>query len=183
MNKKIAIGRQGPKPCVVVGMDRASATRVKWEFMKDSKGMFDTHQLSLGTPNFDKLRLELLFRSSLTETPTFRFSFLLPHILYRRPSRGSRTPSREALQSPNVRVGNVFERNELGSQHDYGLRCPCQYMRICANARSSGRLDANLIAETAVGLLEMRSEFLSVDIPFSSYHSSTLGADRTGATK
>ena len=55
MNKKIAIGRQGPKPCVVVGMDRASATRVKWEFMKDSKGVFDTHQLSLGTPNFDKL--------------------------------------------------------------------------------------------------------------------------------
>jgi hypothetical protein len=134
MNKKIAIGRQGPKPCVVVGMDRASATRVKWEFMKDSKGMFDTHQLSLGRPNFDKLRLELLFRSSLTETPTFRFSFLLPQILYRRPSRASRTPSREALQSPNVRIGNVFERNELGSQHDYGLRCPRQYMRICANA-------------------------------------------------
>jgi len=47
MNKKIAIGRQGPKPCVVVGIDRGSATRVKWEFMKDSKGMFDTHQLSL----------------------------------------------------------------------------------------------------------------------------------------
>jgi hypothetical protein len=56
-------------------------------------------------------------------------------------------------------------------------------MRICANARSSERLDANLIAETAVGLFEMRSEFLSVDIPFSSYHGSTLGADRTGATK
>ena len=47
MNKKIAIARQRPKPCVVVGMDRGSATRVKWEFMKDSKGMFDTHQLSL----------------------------------------------------------------------------------------------------------------------------------------
>jgi len=47
MNKKIAIARQRPKPCVVVGMDRGPATRVKWEFMKDSKGMFDTYQLSL----------------------------------------------------------------------------------------------------------------------------------------
>ena len=45
--KKIAIARQRSKPCVVVGMDHRSATRVKWEFMKDSKGMFDTHQLNL----------------------------------------------------------------------------------------------------------------------------------------
>jgi hypothetical protein len=36
---------------------------------------------------------------------------------------------------------------------------------------------------TPYTLDRMRSEFLSVDIPFSSYHSSTLGADRTGATK
>jgi len=54
MNKKIAIARQRPKQCVVVGMDRGSATRVKWEFMKDSKGMYDAQQMYLRIPNFDR---------------------------------------------------------------------------------------------------------------------------------
>jgi len=60
------------------------------------------------------------------------------------------------------------------------------HVNICAFGRmlaAAGVSTPNLIAETAVGLLEMRSEFLSVRIPLSSYHGLTHGADRTGATK
>lgn len=59
------------------------------------------------------------------------------------------------------------------------------HVNICAFVQmfaAAGVSTPNLIAGTTVRPLEMRSEFLS-DIPFSSYHCSTLGADRTGATK
>jgi hypothetical protein len=60
------------------------------------------------------------------------------------------------------------------------------HVNICAFVQmlaAAGVSTPNLIAETAVGLLEMRSKFLSVRIQFSSYHGLTHGADRTGATK
>jgi len=54
--QKIVIAGQRPKTRFVAGMDRGSPTRVKWGFMKDSKGMFDTYQLSLRIWNFDNLK-------------------------------------------------------------------------------------------------------------------------------
>jgi hypothetical protein len=50
-----------PRHFVVGATKRCSATeiegaRAKWGFMKDSKGMFDTYQLSLRISNFDNLK-------------------------------------------------------------------------------------------------------------------------------